>query len=80
MRCDICDAPEVVLNVHPEMMKQAIQRGFNPITLGLIPAHLAALADSGSAARWEQSAIYGATSHTGWAVCADCLLVLAQYR
>ncbi len=80
MQCDICGSPGQGMIVHPELMKKAVLKGFNPFTLGLLPAHMLALASPESAERWAQSATYGESSRSPWNVCPRCLMTLVSYQ
>jgi len=80
MPCDICSASPSESIVAPTAMSGAIQKGFNPFRLGLVPPALARLATPDYPAKWEKQAIDGILSHSDWTLCATCQAGLERFK
>lgn len=72
MPCDICSAPDAEAIISPEAMSGAVQRGFNPFRLSLVPPSLGRLGGPGYPEKWSRQAIDGVLSHSNWALCSTC--------
>lgn len=83
MQCDICGAPGSGTIVRSEDMSAAVRRGFNALTLRLVPELVVGMYTDDHAKdradRWAQSAISGNSSQSDWNVCPRCMGALSQY-
>jgi hypothetical protein len=79
MPCDVCNSSHANVVVKPEIMSRAVKQGFNPFTLGLIPAPLAKLATPEYPAKWSRQAMDGILSRSDWTICDTCLPKLTPY-
>lgn len=83
MQCDVCSAAGSGTIVRAGDMSAAVRRGFNALTLRLVPEAFVGMYTDGHAKdradRWAQSAISGNTSQSDWNVCSGCMSVLSKY-
>jgi len=73
MPCDLCSHPEIKTVVSSHAMRHAAQKGFNPVTAGLVPEKLARLTPLDFTTEWKQQALNGLLSHANWRLCATCV-------
>ena len=79
MPCDLCSDPTTKAVIKPADMSRAVQSGFNPFHLGLIPPSLLRLATPDYPRKWEQQAIDWIMSHSDWTLCEGCMPKLRPF-
>lgn len=83
MRCDICSAPGSGTIVRAGDVSAAVRRGFNAMTLRLVPEYFAGMYTDEHAKdradKWAQSAISGSSSQSDWNVCSRCMTSLSKF-
>lgn len=77
--CDVCNQPGGGTIVPAADMSHAVERGFNPFNLGLVPDLLKQLGIGSSYDQWRVDAISGDLSRSDWNVCGSCMQHLRPY-
>jgi hypothetical protein len=79
VNCDICGHLGDHKVVLAKSIAQAVQKGFNPYSAGLIPDMLQSLGLGTAYDAWRVSATEGHLSKADWHICENCMLTLHPF-
>src|ERR1700733_11083519 len=77
MACDICNRDGDFTRGSPKHIRRAVDCGFNPCRLGLLPWTYSTGPETGPAFQFWKSQV--AEDDSDWAVCPGCLSAMTPY-